>query len=107
MKKLIAFLLCMLLAGCTKTLNDIMQTEPHFTGTVTEFVEDKYIIVETDEFGNVTVPLDVEYSDSMTHFSISDQVTVYYKEPVQETYPVTLTKVYAIFLIEPAHRETE
>ena len=40
----------------------------------------------------------------MTHFSIGDEVVVYFDGNIAETYPMQINKVYAITLTTPADR---
>ena len=107
MKKLIAFMLvlvCVLmLAGCgNRTMNDIIANEPNITGIVKDTAE-KAILIE-NENGEYWVSLDVENKDSMTHFSIGDEVVVYFDGMVAESYPMQINTVYAITLKTPADR---
>lgn len=115
MKKYIVLVLVLICAlgfgGCNnKSMNYVIENEPCFTGVVTEIAEDDYITVSVDaceivdETGVIIVPLDVELSDSMTYFSVGDEVTVYYDGKYKETSPVELTKVFAITLDTPADR---
>ena len=113
MKKLVAILLvlaCLLtMAGCRKrSLNYIIQHEDHITGVVRE-VHERYILIYIENSGypygaDCTVPLDVEYADSMTHFNVGDVVTVYYEGGIMESYPLQVGHVYAILLDTPADR---
>lgn len=117
MKKLYTFLLSAVLllgmSGCGRTMNDVIKNEPSFLGTVTE-VTDSSILVAVDESSDayrscheIWVPLDVEMADSMTRFSVGDEVCVYYDGTILETSPGQLDTVYAILLRTPADRETE
>lgn len=107
MKKLTAFVLalaCVLaLAGCnTRSMNYIIANEPSITGIVRD-TGDKSILIE-NENGEYWVSLDVENKDSMTHFSIGDEVVVYFDGNVAESYPMQINTVYAITLKTPADR---
>ena len=105
MKRLAVLLLvCLLvLAGCGKrTMNDIIANEPNITGIVRDIAE-KAILIE-NENGEYWVSLDVENKDSMTHFSIGDEVVVYFDGMVAESYPMQINTVYAITLKTPADR---
>ena len=114
-KKLVAILLafaCLFtMAGCGKrSLNYIIQHEDHITGVVRE-VHENYLLIYIEGFGypngaDCTVPLDVEYKDSMTHFNVGDVVTVYYEGGIMETYPLQVGHVYAILLDTPADRSS-
>lgn len=79
MKKYISvilILLCMMLpVGCRTDMNYITENKPHITGVVKEISDDSLLI--ENESGVYSVSLEAEYSDSMTHFSIGDEVKVY------------------------------
>lgn len=107
MKKLIVvflFLFCLLtLAGCNnRSLNHIIANEPSVTGIVKDTAENAILI--ENENGEYWVSLDVENKDSMTHFSIGDEVVVYFDGTVAESYPMQINTVYAITLKTPADR---
>ena len=106
MKKLIALVLalvCILtLAACSSSMNDIIANEPNITGLVKD-TGDRAILIEND-VGEYWVSLDVENKDSMTHFSIGDEVTVYFDGMVAESSPMQISTVYAITLRTPADR---
>ena len=107
MRKTIALLLaliCLLtLAGCgPRSMNDIIQNEPSIRGLVKD-TADTAILIENDG-GEYWVSLDAESKDSMTHFSIGDEVVVYFDGNIAETYPMQINKVYAITLTTPADR---
>ena len=107
MKKSIALLLalvCLLaLAGCNqRSMNAIIANEPSITGLVKD-TGDRAILIEND-VGEYWVSLDVENKDSMTHFSIGDEVTVYFDGMVAESSPMQIAAVYAITLTTPADR---
>lgn len=107
MKKLVALLLsliCMLgLIGCNnRSMNYIIANEPNITGVVREANENSILI--ENETGEYWVSLNVENEDSMTHFSIGDEVVVYYDGNIAESYPMQINTVYAITLKEPADR---
>lgn len=107
MKKLIAILLaliCLLgLVGCNnRSMNYIIANEPNITGVVKEN-NDNSILIE-NETGEYWVSLNVENEDSMIHFSIGDEVVVYYDGNIAESYPMQINTVYAITLKEPADR---
>lgn len=89
-------------AACRRDLNYIIDNEPNITGVVKE-ISDNDVLIE-NENGEYFVSLDVEYSDSMTHFNVGDEVTVYYDGNVAESYPMQISTVYAITLITPAER---
>lgn len=107
MKKLIALVLAMVcvlgLVGCNnRSMNYIIGNEPSITGIVKETNEDA-ILIENDN-GEYWVSLNVENKDSMTHFSIGDEVVVYYDGNIAESYPMQINTVYAITLKTPADR---
>ena len=64
---------------------------------------DNSILIENED-GEYWVSLNVENEDSMTHFSVGDEVVVYYDGNIAETYPMQINTVYAITLKEPANR---
>ena len=107
MKRIVFFLLaasCLLsLTGCNKRSMDyIIANEPSITGNVTQIQTDS-ILIENNG-GEYWVSLDVQNKDSMTHFSIGDEVVIYYDGMIAESYPMQINRVYAILLIEPADR---
>ena len=107
MKKLVALLLaliCLLgLIGCSnRSMNYIIANEPNITGIVKEANENSILI--ENENGEYWVSLNVENEDSMTHFSIGDEVVVYYDGNIAESYPMQINTVYAILLKEPVDR---
>ena len=107
MKKLIALVLalvCILtLAGCDrKSMNYITQNEPSITGLVKD-TGDNAILIENGD-GEYWVSLNVENKDSMTHFTIGDEVVVYFDGNIAESYPLQISRVYAITLRTPADR---
>ncbi|HHW93771.1 MAG TPA: DUF3221 domain-containing protein [Clostridiaceae bacterium] len=99
MKKLLVLLLALVcvsgLFGCNnRSLDYIIKNEPSIAGTVKES-SDKSILIE-NETGEYWVSLNVENKDSLTQFSVGDEVVVYYDGNVAETYPMQINKVYAI-----------
>ena len=110
MKRALALLLalvCLLtLAGCDRrSMNYIIQHEPSIQGIVTDTADTAILMENAD--GEYWVSLDVQNDDSMTHFSIGDEVVVYFDGNVAESYPMQITMVYAITLRTPAHRAEE
>lgn len=83
-------------------MNYIIANEPNITGVVKEANENAILI--ENETGEYWVSLNVENEDSMTHFSIGDEVVVYYDGNIAESYPMQINTVYAILLKEPADR---
>lgn len=107
MKKLtIVFLLMIMMfsmAGCNnRSMNYIIQNEPNITGIVKTITNDTFLM--ENETGEYWVSLKVENKDSMTHFSIGDEVVVYFDGNVAESYPMQINTVYAITLKTPADR---
>ncbi|MEE0964704.1 MAG: DUF3221 domain-containing protein [Ruminococcus bromii] len=107
MKKFIALILaltCVLsLVGCNnRSMNYIIANEPSITGIVKE-TNNESILIENQD-GEYWVSLNVENKDSMTHFSIGDEVVVYYDGNVAESYPMQINTVYAITLKTPSNR---
>ena len=110
MKKALALILalvCLLtLAGCDRrSMNYIIQHKPSIQGIVTDTTDTAILIKNPD--GEYWVSLDVQNGDSMTHFSVGDEVVVYFDGNIVETYPMQITTVYAITLRTPAHRTGE
>ena len=107
MKTLIALVLalvCVLsLVGCNnRSMNYIIENEPSIMGVVKDS-NDNSILIENED-GEYWVSLNVENKDSMTHFSIGDEVVVYYDGNIAESYPMQINTVYAITLKTPADR---
>ena len=107
---LLTMLLFLILTGCAKTLDQVIDDEPHFTGTVLE-VSEHSVLVEADEGEDirrsgdlVSVSLDIEYEDGKSTYHVGDRVTVYYNGDVAESDPLQVHHVYAVFLTEPADR---
>lgn len=77
------FMALLFLNGCGKNINSITK-EPHFKGTVTETDDSSISVrVSEDDNGNwagklISVPKKAELKESMTHFAVGDEVTVYY-----------------------------
>ena len=100
---LVFSLVCALcLTGCSRSMNDIIENEPSITGIVEKITNDAFLMA--NETGEYWVSLKVENQDSMTHFSIGDEVVVYYDGTVAESYPMQINTVYAITLQTPADR---
>ncbi len=113
MKKwiLVLFFVIILLTGCSKKIDmNNVKNEPNFSGIVEE-VSEQSILVKVneveDEFQSsdlISVSLDVELKDSITSFSIGDEVLIYYDGNIAESYPAQINKVYAIILAVYATR---
>ena len=85
------------------SMNNAMK-EPHFSGTVTQLY-DNVILVNVNENEDVhsssdliSVSLDVKVKNCMTHFTIGDEVIVYYNGEITESYLAQVNTVYAIVL---------
>ena len=107
MKKWFASLLALLilwaLPACRgRSLDQIVENEPSIAGVVQEVSEASILI--GNESGVYCVSLDVENGDSVTHFSVGDEVVVYYDGVIAETSPAQISTVYAITLRTPADR---
>ena len=107
MRKFIALCLALVLTlsivGCSnRSMDSIIENEPSITGIVNDTNENSILI--NNEDGEYRVSLNVENKDSMTHFSIGDEVVVYYDGTIAESYPMQINKVYAITLKNPADR---
>ena len=110
MKKFTAFVLALIcglvLTGCNnRSMNYIIENEPSMVGIVKD-TKDNSILVE-NESGEYWVSLHAENKDSVTHFSIGDEVVVYYDGNMAEGYPMQINTVYAITLRTPADRAAE
>ena len=107
MKKSIAFALALAwvlgLVGCNnRSMNYIIENEPSITGIIKE-TNDNSILIENED-GEYWVSLNVENKDSMTNFSVGDEVVVYYDGNIAESHPMQINTVYAITLKTPADR---
>ena len=107
MKNWIAWILtlaCVLaLTGCGgRSMNYIISHEPSVSGIVKSITNDAVLM--ENETGEYWVSLKVENEDSMTHFSIGDEIVVYYDGNIAESYPMQINRVYAITLKTPADR---
>ena len=94
--------------GCSRSMDYIIANEPRMDGTVIS-CDDRYICIRiTDEdypeiIGlNAYVSLDVECGDSMTSFSVGDDVAVYFNGVLSDSNPIYLNEVYAITLMQAA-----
>ena len=92
------------------TLNDIYD-KPNFKGTVMQVSEGAILVEvdpEEDEIKSsdlISVSLEVQLKDSMTHFEPGDRVGVYYNGEIAESYPAQIHTVYAILLVESRNVE--
>lgn len=107
MKRTIALflaLICLMtLAGCDRrSMNYIIQNEPSITGIVKETTDTALLMENAD--GEYWVSLDVQNGDSMTDFTVGDEVVVYFDGNIAESYPMQINRVYAIILRTPADR---
>lgn len=89
------------------TMNDIY-SEPNFSGVVDKVYDNSILVLVNSEeeifktSNAISVSLNVKLKDSMTQFSIGDEVSIYYDGTVAESYPAQINTVYAIILTEPA-----
>lgn len=110
-KKCLILLLFAVFAGCTAPMNmNTVVNEPNFSGIVEE-VYDGSILVRVNEGEDerkssdlMSVSLNTMLADSMTHFSVGDEVRVYYDGYIAESYPAQIHSVYAITLVTPQDR---
>lgn len=98
----------LLFSGCAKMNMNTVVNEPNFSGIVTEVYENS-ILVAVNEGEDalkssdlISVSLDVQLKDSMTDFSVGDEVRVYYDGTIAESYPAQVHTVYAIVLVSAA-----
>lgn len=101
----IMLFIMLILCGCVRDMNYVIEHEPGFTGIVTTVTEN-FIVVDLNEedplnaaYDTLLVSLDVELRDSSRSFSVGDIVSVYYDGTVSKTSPGTVMKVYAICTI--------
>ena len=81
--ELVLLLACLLsLAGCARTMNDIIAQEPSVKGVVRSF--DRESVVIENESGTYSVSLSVECKDSITHFEIGDEIVAKYSFETNE-----------------------
>ena len=118
MKKHIGFfmvfvVILVLLAGCSRNMDDVIAHEPCFTGQVEEVTED-YVVVAVndnesiyDDYPIVHASLDVEQADSCLDFEVGDEIMVYYDGNITDGDPVKAEKVYAITLYAITMRTPE
>ena len=109
MKKGIAGVLALVLFalwGCAhRSMDSIIANEPCILGIVQETNAD--VILIENENGAYWVSLNVENGDSMTHFSVGDEVAVYYDGSIAKGDPMQIHTVYAVTLRTPAERTRE
>ena len=114
MKKCMATILSLIcimgMMGCNnRSMNYIIENEPSLTGIV-EQVYDNSILIYCEKMDGYlsevrcSVSLDVENTDSITHFNVGDEVVVYYNGDVAESDPLQISTVYAITLKTPVNR---
>lgn len=98
------------LAGCSRSMNYVIEHEPSFVGIV-ETITDEYVMVNINsddplynDYSTVQVSLDVELKDSYSNLENGDEIVVYFDGNIAEG---KAEKVYAITLQTPANRETK
>ena len=111
----LAVCLCLavlVMSGCAPKMNmNTVVNEPNFAGVVTDVYENIILVsVNADDdvyraSDCVAVPLDVELNDSMTNFTVGDEVRVYYDGTMDDKYPAQIYTVYAIVLASPANTD--
>lgn len=101
------------LAACEPSMNTIVSTKPCVKGVVQE-VHEQMILIEVNEDEEarkssdlISVSLDVQNADSITHFYAGDEVAVYYDGQIAESYPAQIHTVYAITLIDGSDARQE
>ncbi len=106
-----------ILPACGRDMDDIIQNEPCVKGVV-ESVSEESITIRVNPGEEaaassdlISVSLNVENKDSVTHFYVGDEVAVYYDGAIAESYPAQIHTVYAIVLLsrssQPEEGETE
>lgn len=98
-----------LLVGCGKrSMNDIIAHEPSVTGFVeavhADYVHLRLVSPDYPDGAVCQVSLDVENKDSVTHFSVGNEIVVYFDGQIAESDPLQIRTVYAITLKTPANR---
>lgn len=96
-------MLCMLMCGCKRTMNEIIQEEPSIKGKVIERMESSFVM-EDENGTQYVVSKEVEYSDSYGAMVKGDIVVVYYDGTLLESWPLQMHHVYAVTLETPAVR---
>ena len=102
------FVICCVLelSGCSRTIDDIIASEPSVTGVVTEVYENSFIMLGEAEgysaLREYNVSLNAEKKDSYTSLSVGDEVVVYYNGDIAENSRPGINTVYAIILRTPA-----
>lgn len=109
----VLIMLLMLLSGCPRGMDHVIEHEPSFRGTVTRLTED-YVIVAVDsddaiysEHQIVYVSRNVEQEDSSRWFQSGDEVVVYYDGVISGSDPARAETVYAIGVTLRAGQKTE
>lgn len=95
----------LVLSGCSRTIDDIIASEPSVTGVVTAVYENSFLMLGEGEKGapcEYNVSLSAEKKDSYTDLSLGDEVVVYYDGDIAESAPLRIDTVYAIILRTPA-----
>ena len=94
------------LSGCSRTIDDIIASEPSVTGVVTEVYENSFVMLGKADGYSVpreyNVSLNAEKKDSYTSVSVGDEVVVYYGGDIAENSRPKIATVYAIILKTPA-----
>lgn len=97
-----------LLAGCSRSMDDVIQKEPHFIGVV-QTMNESYATIAVNEddplyseHTSVQISLDVELKDSYLSLSPGDEVVVYYDGKISND---SVETIYAITLCTPANNQ--
>lgn len=106
MKRLFASAVCILLSGCTKTIDDIIADEASIKGLVIDVNETSFLM-EDKEGTQYVIPKEVEYRDSYGDMVNGDTVVVFNDGTLLESWPVQMHHVYAITLQKPADHSRE
>lgn len=101
------------LASCSRSMNYVIDNEPHFAGIVEEVIDD-YVVVKVNknesifkDYPTVYASLDVELADSYLDFEVGDEIVIYYDGNISNGTPAKAEKVYAITIITPQNRGDE
>lgn len=109
----VLIMLLMLLSGCPRGMDYVIEHEPHFRGMVTRQTKD-YVIVAVNshdaiyrEHQIVYVSKNVEQKDSSRLFQSGDEVVVYYDGVISGSDPARAETVYAIGVTLRADQKPE
>ena len=91
-------ILCFVLCGCTRTMDDIIQKEPSIKAEVIE-VNASSFLMEDKEGTRYVIPKEVDYSDRYGGMVKGDIVVVYYDGTLLESWPLQMNHVLSLIHI--------